>query len=55
VNGERRPAIDVARILALVVVVAGHLMLAVVDRPNGELRAANLLELYPGWEWLAFA
>ena len=28
----RRPAIDVARVLALALVVAGHLLLATVDR-----------------------
>lgn len=52
-NG-RRPAIDVARILALGVVVAGHLVLAVIDRgPDGSVRGANLLALRPGWSWLA--
>ena len=54
-NGEgRRPAIDVARIVALVTVVLGHLTLAVIDRgPDGQLRGANLLALRPGWGWLA--
>lgn len=51
---ERRPAVDVARILALGAVVAGHLLLAVVDRDaDGEVRAANLLALEPGWAWVA--
>lgn len=49
----RRPAVDVARILALVTVVAGHLLLAVVDRFGGEVRGDNLLALHPGWEPLA--
>lgn len=49
----RRVAIDVARAGALVLVVAGHLLMAVVDRsPSGELRGANLLALAPQWEWL---
>jgi hypothetical protein len=54
-SGEgRRPAIDVARILALVVVVMGHLTLAVIDRGHdGALRGANLLALRPGWAALA--
>lgn len=50
---ERRDAIDVARILALLVVVLGHLSLAVVDRHGGSVRGANLLELHPGWAWVA--
>jgi hypothetical protein len=53
----RRPGIDVARVLALVVVVAGHLVLAVVDRAGGGatdgVRTANLLGLRPGWAWAA--
>jgi len=49
----RRDAIDVARVLALLVVVAGHLALAVVDRVDGELRGTNLLRLRPGWAWAA--
>lgn len=53
--GGRRPAIDVARVLALLVVVVGHLTLAVVDRSGGSVRGANLLELQPGWAWLAAA
>ena len=48
----RRAGIDVARVLALVVVVAGHLVLAVVDRGGGDaagaVRTANLLGLRPG-------
>jgi hypothetical protein len=50
---SRRPAIDVARVLALVLVVAGHLLMAVVDRPGGEVRGANLIELQPFWTWVA--
>jgi hypothetical protein len=50
---ERRLAIDVARVLALVIVVLGHLLIAVIDRRGGELRGANLLELHPGWAWIA--
>jgi hypothetical protein len=49
----RRDAIDVARVLALAVVVAGHLTLAVIDRHHGSLRGANLLALRPGWAWIA--
>lgn len=49
----RRDAIDVARVLALLVVVLGHLLLAVIDRPRGEIRGANLLALHPGWAWIA--
>lgn len=52
---QRRRAIDVARAGALLVVVVGHLALAVVDRPGGELRATNLLALRPGWAWIAVA
>jgi hypothetical protein len=51
----RREGIDVARILALLVVVLGHLMLAVVDRPGDEVRGANLLALHPGWALVAAA
>lgn len=50
---RRREGIDVARITALVVVVAGHLLLAVVDTQGGEIRAANLISLHPGLVWLA--
>ena len=50
---ERRAAIDVARVLALGVVVLGHLGLAVIDTADGEVRGANLFELRPGWAWLA--
>ncbi|MFN8052858.1 MAG: hypothetical protein U0Q22_15540 [Acidimicrobiales bacterium] len=51
---ERRPAVDVARIVALAVVVLGHLTLAVIDvGPQGSLRGANLLSLRPGWAWIA--
>lgn len=50
---ERRVAIDVARVLALLVVVFGHLLLAVIDRHDGAVRGANLLELRPGWSWIA--
>ncbi len=51
---RRRPAIDVARVLALAVVVIGHLSLAVIDRgADGSLRGTNLLEIRPGWAWVA--
>lgn len=49
----RRGAIDVARVLALLVVVLGHLLLAVIDRPHGQIRGANLLALHPRWAWIA--
>lgn len=49
---KRRDAIDVARVLALLVVVLGHLLLAVIDRSDGELRGANLVALHPGWAWV---
>jgi hypothetical protein len=49
----RRDAIDVARVMALAIVVLGHLLLAVIDRPHGRIRGANLLALNPGWAWLA--
>jgi hypothetical protein len=53
-SSDRRPAIDVARILALVVVVVGHLTIAVVDRATaGEVRGTNLLTLEPAWRWVA--
>lgn len=52
-TGARRPAIDVARSLALLIVVLGHLLLAVIDRHDGEVRGANLLVLHPGWAFLA--
>jgi hypothetical protein len=48
----RRDAIDVARVLALAMVVAGHLVLAVIDRPDGEVRGANLLLFRPGLAFL---
>lgn len=51
----RRDAVDVARVLALLVVVLGHLLLAVIDRHDGRLRGANLLALHPGWAFLAAA
>ena len=47
-NGHR-DAIDVARVLALLLVVVGHLTLAVIDRADDRVRGANLLELHPGW------
>jgi hypothetical protein len=50
-----RDAIDVARVLALLVVVCGHLTLAVVDREAGTVRGANLLALHPQWAWVAAA
>lgn len=50
----RRGAIDVARVGALVLVVLGHLALAVIDRgPDGTIRGANVLSLYPDLAWLA--
>jgi len=50
---ERRGAIDIARSGALVLVVIGHLTLAVIDRgPDGSLRGVNLVALHPGWYWL---
>jgi len=49
----RRDAIDVARVLALALVVLGHLSLAVIDTVDGEVRGENLLELRPGWVWIA--
>ncbi|MFM8268387.1 MAG: hypothetical protein ACKOA2_10245 [Ilumatobacteraceae bacterium] len=49
----RRPAVDVARLGALALVVVGHLLLAVVDRPGGEIRGDNLIALAPAWEPLA--
>ena len=54
-RANRRGAIDVARCLALVVVVFGHLGMAVVDRHAGTVRGANLFALRPGWSWIAFA
>ena len=51
---DRRGAVDVARVGALVLVVLGHLSLAVIDRgPDGALRGENLLALHPGLAWLA--
>lgn len=53
-SSGRRGAIDVARVGALVMVVIGHLGLAVIDRgPDGALRGANVLALHPGLAWLA--
>lgn len=53
IPAERRGAIDVARTGALLVVVFGHLSLAVIDRDaNGALRGANLVALHPGWNWV---
>lgn len=52
---RRREAIDVARVLALALVVTGHLLLAVIDRVGDEIRGANLLALHPGWAILAAA
>jgi hypothetical protein len=41
---------------ALLLVVMGHLTLAVVDvAPDGDVRTANLLALRPGWAWVAAA
>lgn len=52
---EHRGAIDVARLLALFLVVVGHLTLAVVDRDDAGVRGANLLTLHPGWAFAAAA
>src|SRR3954447_9266309 len=53
---ERRDAIDVARILALALVVAGHLAMAVIDRDRlGAVRGTNMLLLYPRWSFVAAA
>jgi hypothetical protein len=53
-TSRRRGAIDVARVGALVMVVLGHLALAVIDRGvDGTLRGANVLALYPDLAWLA--
>ena len=55
-TAERRAAIDVARILALAFVVAGHLAMAVIDHDGrGAVRGTNMLLLYPGWSFLAAA
>jgi hypothetical protein len=54
-QSDRRDAIDVARVLALFVVVVGHLTVAVIDRDAGGVRGANLLTLHPGWAWIAAA
>ncbi|CAB4888925.1 unannotated protein [freshwater metagenome] len=49
-----RPAIDLVRAGALVMVVLGHLSLAIIDRhPDGSLRGANALALYPHLAWLS--
>lgn len=51
---RRRGAIDLARVGALLVVVFGHLTLAVVDvDASDDVRTANLLALRPGWAWIA--
>lgn len=53
---ERRDAIDVARILALALVVAGHLAMAVIDlNGHGAVRGTNMFLLYPRWSFLAAA
>ena len=50
---ERRGAIDVARGCSLLLVVAGHLAMAVVDRDStGALRGDNVLALHPGLAFL---
>jgi hypothetical protein len=38
--------------VALLIVVAGHLTLAVIDRQGGEVRGENLLALFPRWYWV---
>jgi hypothetical protein len=53
---ERRDAIDVARILALGLVVLGHLAMAVIDRnAHGGVGGPNIFLLYPAWAVLAAA
>jgi hypothetical protein len=54
-RSEHRDAVDVARVLALLIVVVGHLTLAVIDRTDGSVRGANLLALHPEWAWVAAA
>lgn len=50
---ERRGAIDLARAASLLLVVAAHLSMVVLDRaPDGSIRGVNLFELYPRWDWL---
>lgn len=50
---ERRPSVDVARVVALALVVVGHLAMAVIDRdPSGALRGTNVFELHPAWSWV---
>lgn len=46
---------DVARVLALALVVSGHLILAVIDRPHGTVRGANMLVFHPGLAFLTAA
>jgi len=49
---ERRPAVDVARVVALATVVIGHLAMAIVDRDaEGAIRGTNLFTLHPQWAW----
>ncbi len=53
-SAPHRGAIDAARVGALVLVVLGHLSLAVIDRgPDGALRGDNVLALHPGLAWVA--
>lgn len=53
VSRERRASVDVARVIALALVVAGHLAMAVIDRgPSGGLRGTNVFELHPEWSWV---
>ena len=49
----RRDGIDVARVSALWLVILGHLMLAVIDKPGDAVRGTNLLALKPAWAWVA--
>lgn len=54
-TASRRGAVDVARVLALLLVVVGHLTLAVIDRHGGHVRGTNLLRLHPGWAFAVAA
>lgn len=51
-NDQRRPAIDLLRGVSLMMVVAGHLSLAVIDKSGGDIRGDNLLALFPRWSWV---
>lgn len=51
-SDQRRPAVDLLRGVSLLMVVAGHLSLAVIDKSGGDIRGENLLALYPRWSWV---